>query len=320
MDYALFYNSLLLFGGILVLVRSGTWLVYSLIQLARFLQVSEYVLSFLLMSVATTLPELFVGISSALGGTPLLSLGNVQGSIIVNLSLILGIVVIGAKIFKVGDVSSRDAWFTSALIASPVVLMWDGNLNRVEAVLLLLLFLIYANRLIQWHRIIPQDDSTHLGRDGEWSFASFLKNFLKFFAGILLLLGSSYAITLGAKNLIQSVGLSETFLGFFVIAIGTSLPELTFALRASLFKHEQLSLGNLIGASVLNATLVLGVTGVIVPITVDHDIEFRIGAIMTLVVVLFANVFLRSKGTLTRREGAALIALYGLFVVLELIF
>lgn len=312
------YQLAFLLGGILLLVQSGSIVVRALIMLARFLNISEYVLSFVLMSLATTLPELFVGITSAVEGEPLLSLGNVIGSNIVNLSLILGIVVVGAGTFKVGEVSSRDAWLTFLLAGSPLAFLLDGSLTRAESLVLILLFVFYINRLVGW-RTFLHPAALELGGNQMFSVRAFLRNFLKFLTAVGLLLASAILATYGAKNLIEDFGLSETVLGLFVIAIGTSLPELTFALRASLFRHEQLSLGNLVGASVINSTLVLGITGLIAPFRLSYATEFWIGGIMMLIVIFLANIFLRSRKVLARKEGIALIFVYLLFILLEII-
>jgi cation:H+ antiporter len=319
MSLEFLYQLIFLFAGIVILVQGGAWAVRVLIALAHFLNISEYVLSFVLMSLATTLPELFIGITSAVSGEPLLSLANAVGSNIVNLSFILGIVVVGAGMFKVSEISSRDAWLTFLLAASPVALLLDGTLSRLESAILIGLFIFYLNRLVEWRAFFRHERPDDLGGNRIFSLGAFLKNILKFSAAAGLLIVGAALTTYGAKNLIENFGLSETILGFFVIAVGTSLPELTFALRASLFRHEQLSLGNLVGASVVNSTLVLGLTGVIAPFRIAHPAEFWIGGITMIIVLFLANIFLRSRKVLTRKEGIALVFVYLVFILLQVI-
>ncbi len=313
MSYDFVLNVILLAGGIALLIRSGFWTVGALTKLSHFLGVSEYVVSFILMAFATTLPEFFVGVSAAVGGEPLLSLGNVFGSNIVNLGLILGLIVLVSGGIKIKDAAARDdSWIIFALAALPAILMLDLELSRLEGALLIVAFIAYLGHLFRLKDVFK--GKTKIFRiNGPVGVKDFFAQFGLFVVSAALLLLAAFLAIKGAKGISAAFGASELIIGLFLLATGTSLPEFFFGLRAALHHQGGLSVGNLLGAAVLNSTWVLGVTAVIAPVKMADGQMFLISAAAMLSLIFLVNLFLRSRLAISRGEGLVLLAVYAAF-------
>jgi len=318
----------ILLAGIYALIWSGTKVVRSLTRISRFFGLSEFIVSFVLMAFATTLPEFGVGVSAAISGNPTIALGNVIGTNIVNLSFILGLVVIIAggivmhRQEKKFFLASR--WFDVVMITLPLVMLLDGTLSRWEGGILLAFFVGHIIRLLRSQELF----SIHhhfggregLSDKGTISLAdNVMKDIALFGVFVVVLLGSSYAVVSSSRVLSDALGIPEILFGLFIVAIGTSLPELVFGIRSAFLHVSQASLGNLLGAAVLNSTWVLGVTALIHPIVMQSYGSFLVGAVFLLFVLLLAVHFMRTGGRVSVREGIALVSLYVLFLVGEML-
>jgi cation:H+ antiporter len=271
------------------------------------------------MAFATTLPELFVGITAGFRNLSVISLGNVIGSNLVNLSFILGIIAVAAKGIKVESrIAKKDTWISFFIILLPLFLLFDKKISRGEGFLLLLVFgwhiyyLLKSKDLFQ-HRIHHiKNEITHAGK--------FFLNVLYFiFAAAFLILGA-LAVVESAKMVAVELYVPLSLISLVLIAFGTSLPELVFGMRAAIAKHEGLSLGNLFGAAVVNSTFILGITAIISPIQVENFRIILIGGIFMVVAVLFANIFIGTRNKLSWKEGLILIGFYLVFLVVEFLF
>lgn len=326
----LILNFIILAAGIFVLIKAGVFAVKSLVKIAHFLNVSEFTLSFLLMSFATTLPELGISLNAALSGKPLLALGNSFGSNILNLSLILGLVVLASKsviIDRSSPSHHHKTWLTFFVGISPAILAFDLGLSRTDGFILIIIFFLYLARLFNLKAIFEHRKSFWFSfinhfehRPDSLGFKYFFKNFFIFIASAFILLASAYFVVAAAKTISFEIGISEILVGVFIIAIGTSLPELSFGIRAALGKHEGLSLGNLFGATAFNSTLILGLVALISPIKIIDSVSFWLSAAAMVLVLFLANLFLRTRDSVSRREGAILIGVYVLFVAAQIIF
>lgn len=319
----------ILLGGIYLLIWSGTKVVRSLTRISRFFGLSEFIVSFVLMAFATTLPEFGVGISAAISGNPTIALGNVIGTNIVNLSFILGLIVIisGGIVMhrqeKKFFLASR--WFDVVMITLPLVMLLDGTLSRWEGGILLAFFVGHIIRLLRSQEIFSLHH--HFGAqqqksssEGAISLAdNVIKDIALFGVFVLVLLGSSYAVVSSSRVLAEALRVPEILFGLFVVAIGTSLPELVFGIRAAFLHMSQASLGNLLGAAVLNSTWVLGATALIHPIVIQSYGSFLVGATFLLFVLFLAVHFMRTGGKVSVKEGVALVSLYLLFLVGEML-
>src|SRR3989338_3113829 len=313
--------------GSIIIWISSAYVTKSLKRLGAILGISSFVISFVLMSFATTFPELIVGINSAINDVRELSLGNVVGTKIVNLAIFLGLVAFIAGRIKLNDYQDFILNRISSVlfVISPLALLVDGTLTRVDGFILIFLFfwsLVHVFKLKEklkgkiFHGILIT--TTKGAINGIVSVFKESKNSIAvFMVSVALLIGSSFLMVGGAENLSIKLGLSEIFIGMFVIGIGTSLPELVFGVRSAMKKQGDMSLGNLFGASVINATLVLGITAVISPITISDSLAFWIGAAFMLVTIFTAYAMLRTKNFLVRKEGLVLIIIYVIFFIVQ---
>jgi len=302
--------------SIFALVKSGAIAVQRLVAMARYLRISEYVLAFILMALATSLPEFFVGINSALSKNSILSLGNIIGSNIVNLSFILGAVTIFAKGIRIeSKIAKGDAWIVFFVSILPLLLLVDKSLSRAEGVILLLVFVWYLRRILKQKEAFRKR-MDHMARTIK-EFWEFFRNLLIFILTIAILLVSSWLVVKTAVLIAQDLVLPLALVGLVLVAIGTSLPELVFGIKSVITKHEEMNLGNLIGSTVINSTFVLGITALIYPIKIENLNMILTSGLFMVFVVLLANFFIATKEKISWREGAVLIGLYVAFLVLE---
>jgi cation:H+ antiporter len=316
----------LILGACIIFYASG-YAMRSLRYLARFFGVSGFTISFILMSLVTTIPELTVGITSAISGNPQISLGNAMGTNIVNLTFILGIVALVAGRTVMDDYQrfSSNRLFNFFLIMSPVILLLDGRLSRIDGAILLLFFMWSLLNMLEFRKkmrsvMFRGFSRTTIARAFRGVFEStraFFRNLGVFILSAGALIIASYYFTIGARNTAESFGLSEILIGIFIVGLGTSMPELVFGVRAARAGQGGMSLGNLFGASIINSTLILGTTAIIVPVNIGDIVTFWIGVFFMAVSVLMAYYLLRSKVFLTRSEGLTLLLLYIIFIIVQ---
>jgi len=299
-----------------VLVKSGVVLVKILTILSRYFRLTEYVFAFILMAFATSVPELFVGLAAGVRNLSAISLGNIIGSNLVNLTFVLGAVVIMAKGLKIeSKIAKRDAWIIIFIALLPLLLLFDKQLSRGEGVLLIIVFGWYIYHILRSKDAFRKRMDS-MKRDAE-AFKKLLKNILYFAVALVVLLASSWAIVESAKLIAKELYLPLTLIGIILVAIGTSLPELVFGVRAVIAKHEGLSLGNLIGSVVVNSTFILGLVAIINPIKIENFNVIYVGGAFMIMAILIANLFIATKEKISWKEGLFLIAFYIAFLVAE---
>lgn len=298
------------------MVKSAATLLKILVKLSGYFKLTEYVLAFILMTFATTLPELLVGTTSGLRGLPVLSLGNIIGSNFFNLTFILGLVAIVAGGLKVeSKIAKRDSWIVFVIALIPLLLLFDKKLSRAEGFLLLILFGWYI-----YHILKEKDAFTHrvhhIAHDIT-GFEKLLKTIFYFIIAAAVLILSSLGVVEMARLIAIQLYVPLVLIGLILVAFGTSLPELVFGMRAAIAKHEGLSLGNIIGSVVINSTFILGLTAIISPIKVDDYKVVFIGGGFMMAAILIANLFIASKNKISRKEGLFLMIFYIAFLVAE---
>jgi cation:H+ antiporter len=299
-----------------VLVRSGTILVGVMTSLCRYFRITEYVFSFILMAFATTLPELFIGITAGFRNLSIISLGNIIGSNLINLTFILGIIAVACKGLKIESrIAKKDTWISFFIILLPMAMLIDKKISRGEGFLLLAVFAWHVFYLLKSKDIYQQrmhhikNEITHSGK--------FITNILYLVIGVAFLVVSALAVVESAKLIAIELYVPLALISVILIAFGTSLPELVFGMRAAIAKHEGLSLGNLFGAAVVNSTFILGITAIINPIQVENLKIILVGAGFMVFGALLANIFIASKNKLSWKEGLILIGIYVVFLVVE---
>lgn len=309
----------------LVLVWSTRWVVRIFDRLAAKTGVGRLALAGILVALSTSLPELFVGIFSGLEGKPQISLGNILGSNVVNLSLVIGAAtIISGTLAVVGDYLAWEFAVAFLMGIAPVVLLFDGELSRFDGLILLIIYLIYVRDLVvagKHKQMAKQGGAAH------FSILSKVKSIhrnhvdklaLKFLCGILLVIVSADLIVKMASSLALSIGLSMLLVSLILVAFGTSLPELALEIEAIKNKNVVLALGNLLGSTVTNSTLIVGLTVLISPLKIRAIQTYGFASIGFVVVFGLFWLFTRTKRKLERWEALVLLGVYLMFVGVEL--
>ena len=298
--------------AIIILIASGALIVKSLSKIAAFLHISEYVVGFILLAFATSLPELFVGISSAINKNPSLILGTVIGSNIANLTLIIGIPVLLARGIKIQSKKvKKDSLWMTALLLMPLILMTIGSkLSRIDGIILLLAFGIYNYKLLKESRQFKKELENRI-KHSEVIFHAIL-----FVISIYVLYISSDYVVKYASIMALGLQIPVLFIGLFIIAIGTSLPELVSGISAVIHGHSEMSVGNIIGSVIANSTLVLGVSAIIYPLS-GNILIFLVSISFLVFVAIMFTAFVEEKNKISWMEGLVLVLAYVVFLIME---
>ena len=310
MDY------ILLLAGFTILILGGNWLLKAAIDLSLRLQIPKIVIGMTVVSFATSMPELLVSLNSALNGHADIAFGNVIGSNIANLGLVLGIVIIFSTI-KVEKSFYKIDWpvMMLASILFYFFIASDGILQRYEGAILFVLLIVFLVFVLKFQKPAKAEEEIQEGK----IMSIYLTLFYLALGGVGLWAGSELLIK-GAVNLATQYGVSERIIGITIISIGTSVPELAASIMAIIKKEKAISLGNLIGSNIFNILAVLGITSMITPIIVQdpglltNDIIWML--CITLLVLPLVFVPVRMK--LTWKEGLILLGIYMIFITLML--
>lgn len=314
----------------LILIKAADGVVISIKHLSKIFKISSFIIATLVLALATSLPELFVGITSSLSQKTSLSFGNIVGANIANLSLIVGM----AGIFGGSVAVRKDAHLPKelplALLAGllPIILLWDRELSRFDGLLLIVFYFIYASGLFHhgfvgvgrrhlerqeheavWHKLL---------RDVEVDFGGTRKELVRFFVSVAALLLSANFIVQLASNLAQELNIPLFLVGLVVVSLGTTLPELAFSIESIKDREPTLLVGNALGSIIANSTLILGLALVISPVIIAHRREYLLATIIFGVTIFLFWLFAKSKGRIERWESVVLFFLYLTFIILEI--
>lgn len=301
--------------GLLFLVVGGEFLVRASVAISFKLNLSKMVIGLTVVSFATSAPELLVSLQAALNGFSDISLGNVIGSNIANIGLVLGITAIISPLIVDKDFYKFN-WPVMMLFSVFLYyFLYSGDiLSRSEGFGLVLALLIYLYFLIR--RAIRKPAAEVEDLDSTLKVTSNFKMIVWLLIGGVALWGGAELLVSGAVDLATTMGVSERVISVTMIAIGTSVPELAASVIAALKKEKALSLGNLIGSNIFNIASVLGITALIQPIIVKSeailtsDIFWMIGFAF----VLIPMAFLPNKFQFGRIKGLVLFISYVIFI------
>lgn len=306
-------NIILFIAASAVLVRSGAAVVKSLKHLAHLFGLSEFMVSFVLMAVATSVPELFVGLSAAWQGEPLLSLGNIFGAGILDITLAAGLAAVLGRGIKFHDKAAAGSSVQAGLIAlMPLILLLDKKISRLDGVILLIIAVFYAV-------FLSYQSKKHSKIYRHKHRPNLLKNLLFFIAGVIFLLLSAKLIVVSASAIALAWQMPVVLIGLLIVSLGTTLPELVFGTRSVMTGHEEMVLGNVFGSIVFKSTIVLGLVALISPFAVSQQPALLLAGAIFLLAILALLIFVRTKDKLSWQEGLILILFYFMFIAGEFI-
>lgn len=303
----------------LALVFASKWLVGALTKIAKFFRWKEFVVAFFTMALAGTIPNLSVGISSALHKIPQLSFGEIVGGNIIDLTLAVALAALVSKngLRVSGRTVRGSAVFTLLIAILPLILIFDGNLSRPDGVTLILAFLIYSFWLFGKKKRFSK---TYNHNKHPITIKSFFKNFIGVFAAVLLLFFATEGIVNSAIYFSEALGLPLALIGIFVVGVGNTMPEVFFSVQAAKKGKDWMVLGNLLGAIILPTTLVLGTVVLIHPIEIVNFSPFAIGRFFLVISAAFFLIFSRTGRRVSKKEAIFLLLIYLSFIAAEFLF
>ena len=294
---------LLLIFGIVVVLKSADWLTNGAVGLATKLGISQIVIGLTIVAIGTSMPEFFVSIVSAIKGTPDLAVGNIVGSNIFNVLLIVGVAATVAPIAIQRATVRRD--IPIAIVASIMLtfMMLDDNISRIDALILFAAFIAFI-----WITLRnSKNDANEKDASTEKVIPTWKSVLFIIFGLVGLVLGSNIFVD-NASSLAHGWGISDAVIGLTIVAGGTSLPELATSAVAARKGDSGIAIGSVLGSNVFNILMILGLTGIISPMHIQNITCIDM-AVMVISMVLFW-LFSFTKLRVERWEGCVLIACF----------
>lgn len=312
-------NALLLAAGIALLAVGGEALIRGALGLSKRIGVSPLLSGLVIVGFGTSMPEMVVSVDAVLGGQGDIAIGNIVGSNIANILLILGLCACIMPLSVTPTALGRDGVVVILASLLFIGLAWTGGLTRVDGMLLLAALASY----LAWAYWSERDSSSPSGLAHQaeaeeidvlptswWAAAGAVV------LGLVLLITGSQVLLKGAIGIAQLLGVSEAIIGLTLVAVGTSLPELTISVMAALRRHADVAVGNILGSNIFNALGIAGVASVVTPIEVSgRFVVFDQWVMLAVAALLF--VFLYTGRRLSRIEGGILLVGYLAYVVVS---
>ncbi|WP_372823347.1 calcium/sodium antiporter [Pyrococcus kukulkanii] len=291
--------------GLILLIKGSDIFVEAATRIAKAFGVSEFLIALVLASIATTLPEVTVSAISSYKGNSGIALGNAVGSALANIALILAVSAMIMPL-KVDKIASENSLIMLGVSLYAWLLMADGVISRIDGMTLIILYFIFLGYLYKKHVTLEEIE----GNNG-----SVAKEILiLFLSGGMVIAGAELVVD-SAVKIARAMGIPEVVIGVTLVSIGTSLPELANSLTATLKKIPNVSVGNIIGANILDILMVIGIASVIRPIIVDKSIT-RVVMPITLIVMLVLTVSLFRNHKVGRKTATVLLGIYTYFLYL----
>ena len=303
---------LLFVVGLVLIIKGGDWFVDSAVFIANLTGIPKFIIGATIVSVATTLPELTVSVTGVIDGELDLAVGNAVGSVTANIGLIMGI----SLVCMPAVIKRSQFWIKGTLMSAAALLLWvlckDGTLHMLPSFVLFVLLAVYV-----WDNI--RDAKNDVGSDEREVVdkKDLPKQIVMFIIGIAaIVVGSKLLIEYGSEIALL-LGVPSAIIGVTMVAIGTSLPELITTLTAIRKKESSMSIGNIVGANIIDLAMILPICSVISDgkLTIaeqSYALDMPICFAMTLIAVLPPLI----KGKLYRWQGILMLALYTVYVVI----
>ncbi|MEM1343332.1 MAG: calcium/sodium antiporter [Pseudomonadota bacterium] len=300
-------------AGLAVLVLAGDLLVRGAVALSLRFGLSPIVVSATIVAFGTSAPELLISVQAALEGAPGIALGNVVGSNIANVWLVLGVPALIAPLAAIGADAHRNTWFMigattvfSALVLNGTIGLWGGLLLLAITAAMVgdALRLAFANNGAEAESIAEIEDvDPHMA---PWKIAGLIV------AGLVGLPFGAHLLVDGAQAIARDLGVSEAVIGVTIVAVGTSLPELATTVAAALRNQADVAIGNVVGSNIFNLTAIIGTAALFAPLGVPQEILSRdLWVMLAATALLLPYVLLNRK--ICRWTGVAFLAAYAAF-------
>ena len=296
-----------------LLYYGGDFLVSGSVRFARYLKVSSFVIGATVLAFGTSAPELAASILAALDDAPELAMGNVIGSNIANIGLVLGLVCLIAPITIASSRFKREypPFLLSALLI--LFLAWDLKIDDLEGIIMVGLLAIYIWRSFNYKEDLntePEEEVRFFSDKGP-TFQVLL-----ILIGLIGLVSGAKLLVSGGVSIARTLGIGEWFIGITVVAIGTSLPEIVSSIMAARRGHGEMAIGNIFGSNIFNILMVLGITSIIHPLNITEPIHPDLIIATGLTCLLFI-LMLRGKHSPGKISGVILLITYFLYIALK---
>lgn len=313
--FSLLFNLIILIFSAYLLSRSANFLITTITRVGFYLGLSQFITGFVLLGMGTSIPEISVGISSAMSGTPQLSVGNLLGADIVLLTLITGLAALlsGGVAIKKELTRTNRMLQILLLIGCPIVLLVDAGLTRLDALLLILVYCMYMLFLSHTR---PKD-SPPLSH--QLLNTKFINSFFLSAVGIIGVVLTSKAVVISAENIAQMLHVSDLLVGALILSVGTNLPEISIVIASLKQNRTNLVIGDVLGSAATN-TLIMGMVGMITPFKLGYFGTLEVMTVFLLMATGFFYYVTRTKDRISVGEGIILISLYATYVINLLLF
>ena len=296
--------------GLVVLVWSAERFVDGSAATARYFGMPPLLIGMVIVGFGTSMPEMVVSALAAIQGNPGIALGNAYGSNITNIALILGLTAVICPITIHSQILRKELPILTAITGVAIYQLWDGVLSRLDAIMLIVIFLLLMGWTV-WQGMKQRSDAFADEMNTELSSQPNISVRLALFrmiSGLIILIISSRFLVWGAVSIAQQLGISDLIIGLTIVAIGTSLPELASSIVAARKGEDDIALGNIIGSNLFNTLVVVGIAGSISPQQTDPEILSRDILVMTLLTLsLFLFGVGMRKNKLISRSGGILL-------------
>lgn len=293
--------------GLVLLIKGADKFIQYAKIVAKSVGVSEFIIGLVLASIATTLPELTVSIIASLQGNSNLALGNAVGSVLANISLILGFSSL-LRPMKVDEIAWKNSLFLFVITLLLWFLMRDYVISRLEG---LILILIYIEFLYLLYRRNSKKEDEEVKKE---KFP--VKEVIFIFISSIVIVIGSRLLVISSVNMARALGVSEAVIGLTLVSLGTSLPEFANSMTSIIKKLPNIGAGNILGANIINVLMVVGIASLINPIRVEQNLN-QIIIPLALFVILTLTISLKRDNIIGRRTSVILLSLYLLFLIIS---
>ena len=287
--------------GFVLLIKGADFFVDGASSVAAKLKVPSLIIGLTVVSLGTSMPEAAVSISASLSGGNAISLGNVIGSNIFNLLMVVGISSIILPIATDNDILKRDMPINIGITVALFVMLLDGELSRIDSLILLILLVAYMFLLIG-------SALKNRVEGAEQKVLSWTKSIIFIVVGLAAIIGGGQAVVESAKTIARTLGMGETLVGLTVVALGTSLPELVTSVVAAKKGDSGIAMGNVIGSCIFNILFILGMAGAIKPMAAGPEFYIDTGILFAISLMMLLFAFTKRKTG--RIEGAICVLTY----------